>query len=205
MLSRRTKKSWQPLLWRSLLIIVLILITFAVVLTISNPTPLSKDAPVITVTEKPKVTIGLPVRLKIPSINVDAAIDYVSIDASGAMAIKQSLTEVAWYELGPRPGEDGSAVIAGHYGWIGNQGSVFNDLNKLIKGDEVIVVDIKDTSITFVVRENQKFDPKADASTVFKSDDGKAHLNLITCAGAWVNSENTYSDRLVVFTDKKQL
>lgn len=119
------------------------------------------------------------------------------------MNVEKDPDKVAWYEFGPRPGENGSAVIAGHYGWIGNKGSVFNDLHTLKKGDELSVIDVKGNNIVFVVRESRKYDPNADATIVFKSNDGKAHLNLITCEGVWIESQKTYSDRLVVFTDKK--
>src|SRR3989344_2613905 len=33
--------------------------------------------------------------------------------------------------------------------------------------------------------------------------DGAAHLNLITCEGAWDKVSRTYSQRLVVFTDRE--
>jgi len=203
MLYRRTKKSWQSLLWRSLLIIVLTLMTFAVVFITSNPTPLAKDATVITVIEKPKITVGLPIRLKIPVISVDAIITYVGLTPDGAMDTTDGANEVAWYQFGPRPGENGSAVIAGHYGWMTEKAAVFNGLNTLNKDDEVSVVDEKGVTTTFIVRESRKYDPEADATSVFKSDDGKAHLNLITCDGVWENAQQTYSDRLVIFTDKK--
>jgi hypothetical protein len=42
----------------------------------------------------------LPVRLKIPSIKVNAAIRNV-----GLTATVNSRADVAWYDLGPRPGE----------------------------------------------------------------------------------------------------
>jgi LPXTG-site transpeptidase (sortase) family protein len=119
------------------------------------------------------------------------------------MDIAKDPDKVAWYEFGPRPGENGSAVIAGHYGWIGDKGSIFNDLHALKKGDELSVTDLKGNNIVFVVRESRKYDPEADATTVFKFNDGKAHLNLITCEGVWIEAQKTYSDRLVVFTDKK--
>lgn len=203
MLSRRTKKSWQPLLWRSLLIIVLTLITFAVVFIISNPTPLSKDATVITVIEKPKVTVGLPIRLKIPVINVDAVIRYSGLTPDGAMGTADGVNEVAWYQLGPRPGEIGSAVIAGHYGFFNGNESIFNGLSTLNKGDKIQIIDEKEATITFIVQGSQRYNPTADASSIFKSNDGKAHLNLITCDGTWENAEQTYSDRLVIFADKE--
>jgi hypothetical protein len=67
------------------------------------------------VQEKPS---GLPVRLKIPSIGVDARIKPVGLTADGAMDVPAGPADVAWFDLGPRPGEIGSAVVAGHYwGW----------------------------------------------------------------------------------------
>lgn len=146
---------------------------------------------------------GMPVRLSIPSINVDAAVDSVGMTADGAMDIKKNQDLVAWYNLGPRPGNIGNAVIAGHYGWEDGKGSVFNDLHSLKVGDRVSVGDDKGELVSFIVRGSQSYDPAADATTIFRSYDNKAHLNLITCEGAWNAKRQTYSSRLVVFTDKE--
>jgi hypothetical protein len=56
--------------------------------------------------------------------------------------------------------------------------------------------------ISFVVRESRKYDSDVDAPEVFMSQDGKPHLNLITCSGTWNETKQTYSHRLVIFTDK---
>lgn len=203
-LSRRTKKSWHPLLWRLLLLIIIFtLMSFAAVLVTSNPTPIAKDATPKTVIEEPRANVGLPIRLKIPVINVDAIITYVGLTSDGSMDTADGANEVAWYKFGPRPGENGSAVIAGHYGWTTESAAVFNGLNTLNIGDEVLAIDEKGLATTFIVRESKKYDPEADATSIFMSDDGKAHLNLITCDGIWKNAQQTYSDRLVIFTDKK--
>jgi len=156
-----------------------------------------------TVIKKSKPAVELPLRLKIPVINVDAAVYYVGLTSDGTMDIAKDPDKVAWYEFGPRPGEIGSAVIAGHYGWIGDKGSIFNDIHTLKKGDELSVTDEKGTVIIFVVREIRQYNPESDATTVFKSNDGKSHLNLITCSGVWENHEQSYSNRLIVFTDRK--
>lgn len=153
--------------------------------------------------EKTVVTAGVPVRLSIPSINVTTTIDTVGVTVEGAMDIKKDPTTVAWYNLGARPGDVGNAVIAGHYGWDNGRGSVFNELHTLKQGDEITVGDDKGATTSFIVRESRSYDPAADAKTVFRSGDGKAHLNLVTCEGAWNNSKQTYSERLVVFADKK--
>jgi len=143
----------------------------------------------------------LPGRLVIPEINVDAAVEEVGLTPQGAMAVTEGPTDVAWFDLGPRPGEIGSAVIAGHEGWKDGIAAVFDDLYKLQKGDKIYVEDGQGTMTTFVVREIRAYDQNGDASDVFNSNDGKAHLNLITCAGTWNATQRSYSHRLVVFTD----
>ena len=147
--------------------------------------------------------VGRPIRLKIPKINVDAAVEYVGITPDGAMDVPKGPADVAWFNLGPRPGENGSAVMAGHYGWKNNISSVFDDLHTLQKGDKLYVEDEKGAITTFVVRESRRYDPKADASNVFIPNDSLAHLNLITCEGIWDKVSESYSERLVVFTDKE--
>ena len=151
-----------------------------------------------------RTDFGLPVRLKIPKINVDAEIDPMGTTPSGAMEIPSGPKNVGWYKSGPHPGDSGSAVIDGHYGrWKNGEGSVFDDLNNLEKGDILYVEDENGMATSFVVRESRKYDPNADASDVFESSDGKSHLNLITCEGTWNKDSKSYSQRLVVFADKK--
>lgn len=145
--------------------------------------------------------LGSPVRLRIPKINVDAALEYVGLTSDGAMDAPKDLGNVAWFDLGPRPGDNGSAVMAGHYGLKDGQPSVFDNLYKLRKGDKLYVEDDKGDVISFVVRENRRYTPDADASSIFISSDGMPHLNLVTCEGDWSESLKTYPQRLVVFAD----
>jgi LPXTG-site transpeptidase (sortase) family protein len=145
--------------------------------------------------------IGFPVRLKIPKIGIDAAIEYVGITSNGAVGVPQGPINVAWFKDGPHPGDIGSAVIDGHSGWRNGIPAVFDNLYKLKKGDKIYVEDKKGLIITFVVSKIKKYDPKADASDLFISKDGKAHLNLVTCGGTWNAKEKTHSERLVVFAD----
>jgi len=148
-------------------------------------------------------SLGRPARLVIPGINLDSSIEAVGLTPQGAMGVPKGITTTAWYSQGPRPGETGSSVIDGHYGWKKGVAAVFNNINKLRKGDQLYVQDDQGTTIAFVVREIRSFDPQANASEVFTSSDGKAHLNLITCEGTWDNALKSYPQRLVVFTDKE--
>ncbi len=146
---------------------------------------------------------GLPVRLTIRKITVDANIEHLGLTPQGAMAVPEGSADVGWYALGPRPGEEGSAVIAGHEGWKDAKPAVFDTLHTLSKGDIVSVEDEKGVITSFVVREIRTYSQTEDTSNVFGSTDGKAHLNLITCEGVWDPIKKTYANRLVVFTDKE--
>lgn len=158
----------------------------------------------VILSEQEQTSFGLPARLKIPGINVDSAVERVGLAPDGTMGVPKDPDDVAWYELGPRPGENGSAVMAGHYGtWKNGKGSVFDNLHKLSKGDRLYIEDEKGVTSTFVVRESRSYDPKADASDVFSSDDGKSHLNLITCEGIWDKNSKSYPQRRVIFADKE--
>lgn len=147
-------------------------------------------------------SIGLPVQIKIPKISVDAVIEHVGLNATGSMDVPKLTANTAWYKFGPKPGAIGSAVISGHLNWWNGEIGVFENLRKLIPGDVLTVRDEKGLIISFMVREIKNYDAEADATTVFYSNDGKSHLNLVTCDGTWDKSTKQYSSRLVVFTDR---
>jgi len=146
---------------------------------------------------------GLPVRLKIPAINVNSAFESVGLTPAGAVDIPKNPANVAWYNLGPRPGDIGSSVITGHINWYYGATGVFVNLNRVKPGDKITVQDDKGATISFVVREIRDYDAAANAVDVFNSNDGKAHLNLITCEGTWDKNAQQYTKRLVVFADRE--
>ena len=134
-------------------------------------------------------------RLVIPRIGVDAPIAPVGRDRNGAMASPASLDGVGWFNRGPAPGQPGDAVIDGHYGV--EQPAVFRKLHFLRPGDEVDVVWPDGHTTFFQVTALQTVPADAHPAGVF-SRAGPARLSLITCAGAWVQSKSSYSDRLIV-------
>lgn len=140
-------------------------------------------------------------RLQIPSLHIDAVMETVGLTAAGSMAVPKDPMNVGWYELGPRPGEPGNAVLAGHIDWYGGVTGVFADLDQLKPGDQIVTVDEAGVETIFIVRELKTMLASADASEIFFSTDNQAHLNLITCSGAWDKSAKQYTTRLVVFAD----
>jgi LPXTG-site transpeptidase (sortase) family protein len=152
---------------------------------------------------KTKEKIRTPARIQIPVLKLDAAIEQVGIASDGSMDVPRLPFDTAWYKLGPRPGEIGSAVIDGHVDWKDGTKAVFSDLHSLRPGDKIVVQDSQGTATTFIVQGSRTYASNADASEIFTSKDAKAHLNLITCQGVWDKSTKSYTQRLVVFSDKE--
>jgi LPXTG-site transpeptidase (sortase) family protein len=194
------------LLSMSVVVIVFsVIVIFFPVFNHSVPTSYLKPTPSNVSTSSPVVetAVGFPTRLQIPSIKVDASIERVGVNSKGEMDIPKLPGNTAWFDLGARPGQIGTAAIAGHLNWYNGATGVFANLNKLNIGDEILVQDDKGQDISFVVKKIRTYNPNEDASDVFISNDNKAHLNLITCDGVWDKRTKQYSKRLVVFAEKE--
>ena len=143
---------------------------------------------------------AVPVRLSIPSLRIDANVQYVGVNAIGNMGVPNNFTDVAWYKNGPAPGMRGSAVIDGHVDNGLGLAGVFKHLSDVRVGDDVYVERKDGTKVHFkvfsVVSYNYKMVP---LDLVFRRTDG-VYLNLITCEGNWVKGEKTYDQRLIVYT-----
>jgi sortase A len=149
---------------------------------------------------KAEHSFGVPKKIKIPIIGVEADIVPKGLTAQGDMDVPDSLKDVGWYKLGPKPGAEGSAVVAGHHGVQKGKEGVFWNLNKLTANDLVYVVDEAGVTATFRVKDVKIYGANDHPPDVFSSAAG-VHLNLITCTGRWDKATQTFTDRLVVFTD----
>jgi sortase (surface protein transpeptidase) len=173
----------------------------ALPLPTDTPIPLPTEPP--TPTPDPFLTMGAPIRLEIPAIGVDAFVEQVGLTPEKAMDVPKEWMNVAWYQLGSRPGEVGNAVIAGHVDTATGSPAVFWSLGQLVPGDEVVVTYESGDRLTFTVQDQQLYSHDANAQdidTVF-GPSHTADLNLITCDGVWDRSQRTYSQRRVVFTE----
>jgi len=147
--------------------------------------------------------VGLPMRLAIPVIGVDAAVESVGLTAEGLMDVPQNFDEVAWYQLGPRPGEPGNAVINGHVDSAVQGAAVFWKLRTLVPGNEIIVTGDNGTTQRFVVTGIEKYDDaNAPLTRIYGSADG-AHLNLVTCdqTSSFDRRLGSYLGSYVIYTD----
>lgn len=179
--------------------------TAAVLASIHFSKPsLSLSSPDVQLTSVgPILQPGLPVHLKIPKISVDSAIVHVGLTPQGDLAAPKAYENGGWYKDGPRPGEQGSSVIGGHYGRVNNKPSIFDNLHLLQKGDKIFITDEKGKPTTFIVTGSRSYSPSEDAAAVFRSGPGTVRLNLITCQGDWDSNQQSYTSRLVIFSEKE--
>lgn len=150
-----------------------------------------------TATPAPRPVRGVPVRLFVPRLGVDAPV--VAIDAPGGVLVPPSDPQtLGWWRGGARPGaRHGGALITGHT--VSTGGGAFDDLDTLDPGDHARVRtphgDIRYRVGAVTVY--RKASLARDAARVF-SQEVPGRLVLITCED-WNGS--TYLSNAVVFAD----
>ncbi len=143
--------------------------------------------------------IGLPQRLIIPSLKVDAAIEAVGVDATNTMETPRDPFNVAWYRNGARPGQRGSAVIAGHVDYAGIGPAVFWEVRLLQPGAEILVADDAGQRRRFVVQAVERYPVEQfPGQRVFGGTD-ETMLNLISCVGDFDPATASYNQRVVIY------
>jgi LPXTG-site transpeptidase (sortase) family protein len=137
-----------------------------------------------------------PVRLLIPAINLDARIEARGLDAKRSLDTPKDFHDVAWYRLGPKPGDPGNAVMNGHVNWWTGD-AVFTHLSRLRAGDEVRVVRADGGVVVFKVTGKSTVAANARVASLF-APSAQATLTLITCTGIWNPLTQSDTQRLLV-------
>lgn len=147
---------------------------------------------------------GIPIRLSIPAITVEATVESVGMDNQGRMDVPKNADNVAWYNLGYRPGARGSAVLAGHFDKASGAPAIFYKIKELQIGDKITITDDKGKEHIFaVVRVTDYPYNRLPLQEVF-GQNKKPMLNLITCEGKWNTTTKNYSHRTVVYSEMVQ-
>lgn len=140
-----------------------------------------------------------PVNVRIPSIDVDAPLETLSIDDTGTLLPPVAWDAAGWYDRSPLPGERGPSVIAGHL--TAPEGpAVFIDLGKLVPGDRVEVDQSDGTTAVFEVNRTIS----AERTDSFPTEEiygptPDAQLRLITCDGEYDPERGHWTRNMVVF------
>ena len=142
----------------------------------------------------------LPVRVQIPKIGVASSLDRLGRAPDGTVEVPgpDRWDVPGWYELGPRPGELGSAVILGHVD--SKRGpAVFFRLRELRRGDEIKVTRADGSSVRFVVQRTEQYDKQRFPTDEVYYPTLTSALRLVTCGGQFDHSTGHYRSNIIVF------
>jgi hypothetical protein len=141
-----------------------------------------------------------PIRIRIPSIEVRAAVHRVGLAKDGSIGVPpvEKHNETGWYDRGPAPGQLGPAIIVGHVDARGGP-SVFHDLPRLRRGARIEVTRKDRRVAVFKVDSVERFNKARLPADRVYGDYGRAGLRLITCGGRWLGSSRGYADNVIVF------
>lgn len=141
--------------------------------------------------------VARPARVRIPSIDVDADLVDLGLNPDRSMEVPD-FGHAGWYELGPRPGAPGPAVIAAHVDSVDGP-DVFFRLTELRRGDRIIVDHVDGTRSRFAVRSSEQRDKDDLPADRIWNDTDRAVLRLITCGGTFDEQQRSYDSNVIVY------
>jgi sortase (surface protein transpeptidase) len=141
--------------------------------------------------------VAVPVRLRIPAANVDTPLQPLQRTADGTIAVPDNPAVAGWFAEGPRPGQQGPAVIVGHVDGTGGP-AVFFHLSLLPPGAEVRVDTADGRSVLFRVTTQARVAKKLFPTELVYSPTLEASLRLVTCGGTFDRAAGSYRDNVIV-------
>lgn len=140
-----------------------------------------------------------PVRVRIPSIRVNAPLMGLRLTATGSLDVPPATEEnlVGWYESGTTPGETGTSIVAGHVDTAGGP-AVFHHLGALEKGAHIEVERQDGTVALFSVDAVEVYSAHAFPDEKVYGAADRPELRLITCGGGF-SRRTGYQGNVVVF------
>jgi sortase (surface protein transpeptidase) len=140
----------------------------------------------------------VPVRVRIPSLGVDAAVGPVGKAEDGTVEVPTRWEDVGWFDEGARPGEDGPTVLLGHVDSKAGP-AVFARLPLAPPGTVVEVVgDGGEVTRWRVERTEQHPKTQFPTEAVYLPA-LRPELRLVTCGGEFDRSTGHYRDNVVVY------
>lgn len=138
-----------------------------------------------------------PVELEIPAMKLSVAVSPVGLTAEQHLQVP-AFGESGWFQPGPKPGDAGHAVIAGHVDSKTGP-DVFHGLHNLRPGDAVRVRMSTGAVLAFSVDEVDRQRKEALPDSPMWRPTDRPRLALLTCGGRFDRKRRTYPDNVVVY------
>jgi LPXTG-site transpeptidase (sortase) family protein len=151
---------------------------------------------------KYQVAPDLPRALYISKLNIAARVLPMGVNTDGSMQAPVNIFDSGWYTGSVEPGQIGAVVIDGHSS--ADHEALFGNLDKLVVGDQIQLEKGDGTKLTYQVVHTDTVDKDSVnmKSLLLPYGNALRGLNLITCAGDWINSQDTLTKRIIVYTEQ---
>jgi hypothetical protein len=139
-----------------------------------------------------------PGAVAIPAIGVSSPLVRLGLQPDRRMEVPEDYSVAGWYTGGPRPGDRGPAVIAGHVDSKSGP-AVFYRLGQLRKGDLIVVRYPGRAEARFRVERTERHPKRAFPTARVYGDTAGPALRLVTCGGSFDRASGHYRDNVIVF------
>jgi hypothetical protein len=179
-----------------------------VVAASSSPTATPRPSPTSTVPPVPVVDAALgapvaatppPVRLVVPDVGIDMAVDPVGVREDGEMQIPEDANRAGWYQFGPAPADPaGATVVAAHVDSVQTGIGQFAKLLDVGVGAAVTVTSADGSTHEYRVVTVEKVPKEGAPVDQWFDRSGAPRLVLVTCGGTFRRDIGHYTDNVVV-------
>jgi sortase (surface protein transpeptidase) len=146
---------------------------------------------------QPKLLPG-KVRVKIPSLAVDAPMVKLGLNADGSLQVPTDYATAGWWDGGPFPGDVGPAVVVGHVDSRAGP-AVFFRLATLEPGATVVITRPDGNVARFAVTKVMEVSKDHFPTKLVYDPTPDAELRLVTCGGSFNSLTGHYVDNVIVF------
>ena len=145
-----------------------------------------------------EASVAPPVSVAVPSAGIHSKLVRLGLHDDRTMEVPGDYDVAGWYVHGPRPGDIGPAIIAGHVDSKSGP-AVFYRLHDLSRGDSIEVGRADGSVAVFRVNAVEQYPKNRFPTAKVYGDLDHAGLRLITCGGDFDRSRGHYRDNIVVY------
>ena len=167
-----------------------------------RPTAVVPDVPVHDADLAAQVPVAAtppPVRLVVPDVGIDMAVDPVGVQDDGQMQIPEDADRAGWYEFGPAPADAaGATVLAAHVDSRLTGIGPFARLREVGVGATLTVTTADGGEHGYRVVGVEKVPKDGAPVDQWFDRSGAPRLVLVTCGGTFRRDIGHYTDNVVV-------
>jgi hypothetical protein len=138
-----------------------------------------------------------PTSLRVPALGLSVPLSGLGLQDDGTVEVPADPDDVGWFQLGPPPGQPGSAVLLGHVDSRRGPG-VFFRLHTLRAGDTVAVELDDGATARFAVTSVATYPKDEFPGELVYGGQGASTLQLVTCGGDFDREARSYLSNVVV-------